>query len=174
MGTSVESIKELRRVTCAGFSDCRAALEEAGGDLKRAVELLRKRGLEIAAEKQNRQAKAGRIEAYVHFDNKLGALLEVNCETDFVARSDDFCQFTKDIAMQIAASNPIYIKIEDVPKDDLKDLKDKELFYKAHCLLEQVFVKDPSITVKDYLGGLVAKLGENIIIRKFVRLKIGE
>jgi elongation factor Ts len=101
-------------------------------------------------------------------------LLEVNCETDFLSRNSDFCQFTKDIAMQIAASNPSYIKKEDVPAKLLKEEKDKELFLKEHCLLEQAFIKDPAISVKDYLGSLVAKIGENIVIRKFVRYKIGE
>jgi elongation factor Ts len=149
-------------------------LEDAAGDIKKALELLRKEGLDIAAKKQGRAAKEGRVEAYVHFGNKLGVLLEIDCETDFVARNSDFCQFSKDLSMQIAACDPSYIKKEDVPEDEIKHAKDKEEFYKTHCLLEQVFVKDPSLTIKDHLGSLVAKLGENIVIRRFTRYKIGE
>jgi elongation factor Ts len=149
-------------------------LEESKGDVQKAVTLLRKRGLDIAAKKQDRVAKEGRIEAYVHLGNKLGVLLEVNCETDFVARNSDFTRFTKDLAMQIVASNPSYIKREDVPAEVIDKEEDKEAFFKNHCLLEQVFVKDPAIIVKDYLGSIIAKLGESIIIRRFVRFKIGE
>jgi len=161
-------------MTSASIVHCKQALEEAGGDIQKAVELLRKRGLKIAAEKQGRMAKEGRIEAYVHLGNKIGVLLEVDCETDFVAKNSDFCQFTKDVAMQIAASNPLYIKKEDVPKEVIKKEKDKELFYKENCLLEQAFVKDLNITVKDYLASLIAKIGENIVIRRFVRYRVGE
>lgn len=171
MKMSVDSIKELRRITSASIAVCKDMLKESGGDVQKAVELLRKRGLKIAAEKQDRTAKEGRIEAYVHTGNKIGVLLEVDCETDFVARNADFCQFTKDVAMQIAACNPLYLKREDVPESAVGD--DKEQFYKEHCLLDQVFVKDPSITIKDYLGGLVAKFNENIIIRRFIRYRIG-
>lgn len=170
----LEAIKELRNKTCASFADCKKALEEAAGDTKKAHALLRKRGLEIAAKKQERLAKDGRIEAYVHMGNKVGVLLEVDCETDFVARNSEFAQFTKDIAMQITACSPTYIKKEEVPKDILEQEKDKEQFAKEHCLLEQVFIKDPSITIKDYLGSIIAKIGENIVIRRFVRYKIGE
>ncbi|MDD2752567.1 MAG: elongation factor Ts, partial [Candidatus Omnitrophica bacterium] len=153
---------------------CKSALEEAEGDIKKAADLIRKRGLEIAAKKGERAAKEGRIEAYVHLGNKVGVILEVDCETDFVARNPEFCQFTKDLAMQITALSPAYIKREDVPKDVLEQEKDKELFCKTHCLLDQAFVKDPGITIKDYLGSLVAKLNENIVIRRFIRYKIGE
>jgi elongation factor Ts len=135
---------------------------------------LRKRGLEIAAKRQSHLAHEGRIEAYVHMGNKIGVLLEVNCESDFVARNSNFIQFTKDLAMQITACNPLYIKKEDVPGDAVEQEKNKEEFYKNNCLLEQVFVKDPSITVKDYLGSIIAKLGENIVIRRFTRYKVGE
>ncbi len=174
MKISLESIKELREMTCASIANCQEALKDAKGDVQKAAGLLRKRGLEIAAKKQDRAAKEGRIEAYVHHGNKIGVLLEVNCETDFVARNSDFCQFTKDIAMQIAASNPAYIKREEVPAKVLKEEKDKEQFYKDNCLLEQAFVKDPALTIKDYLGSLIAKIGENIVIRRFIRYKIGE
>jgi len=174
MKVSLDLIKELREKTNASISDCRGALEEAGGDIKKAVELLRKRGLEIAAKKQDRLAKEGRIEAYVHHGNKIGVLLEVNSETDFVARNSDFCQFTKDVAMQIAACNPKYIKREDVPASVIEKYKDKEQFYKEHCLLEQAFIKDPALTIKDCLGSLIVKIGENIVIRRFTRYKVGE
>lgn len=174
MAISLESIKELRILTSAGISDCKQALQEAGGDIRKAVELLHKRGLEIIEKKQDRKALQGRIEAYVHLGNKIGVLLEVDCETDFVAQNSDFCQFAKDVAMQIAALNPIYIKREDVPEKVIKQVKDKEQFYKQHCLLEQVFIKDPTITIKDYLGSLVVKVGENVVIRRFTRYKIGE
>lgn len=174
MKVSLDAIKELREKTSASISDCRNALEEASGDMKKATELLRKRGLEIAAKKQGRLAKEGRIEAYVHHGNKIGVLLEINSETDFVARNSDFCQFAKDVAMQITACDPKYIKREDVPKEVLGKHKDKEQFYKEQCLLEQAFIKDPTLTIKDCLGSLIAKIGENIIIRRFVRYKVGE
>lgn len=171
---SLEAIKELRNMTLASVANCKSALEEAKGDLKKAADLIRKRGLEVAARKGERAAKEGRIEAYVHHGNKVGVLLEVNCETDFVARNQDFCQFTKDLAMQITALNPSYIKREDVPEDVLAEEKDKEKFFKANCLMEQAFIKDPGVTIKDYLGSLLAKYSENIVVRKFVRYKIGE
>lgn len=161
-------------MTLASVANCKAALEESGQDIKKAAGLLRKRGLEIAAKKQGQAAKEGRIEAYVHLGNKIGVLLEVSCETDFVARNSDFAQFTKDIAMQVTAANPAYIRIEDVPQDVIEQEKDKERFFKDNCLLEQLFIKDPSITIKDYLGSLIAKMGEHIIIRRFMRYKIGE
>lgn len=174
MKVSVEAIKELRNITCASVSECRKALEETKGNIQEAVALLRKRGLELAANKQGQSAKEGRIEAYVHTGNKVGALVEVNCQTDFVARNGEFCQFTKDIAMQIVACSPSYIKKEDIPADVIDAEKDQELFCKNNCLLEQVFIKDPGITIKDYLAGLIAKFGENIVIRRFSRFKIGE
>jgi len=174
MGISLESIKELRKISSASISDCKNALQEADGDIHKAMALLRKRGLEIAVKKQDRVAKEGRIESYVHLGNKVGVLLEINCETDFVARNSDFCQFTKDVAMQITACNPSYIKRKDVPASVIEQEKDKEQFYKENCLLEQVFIKDSSITIKDYLGSLIVKVGENIVIRRFVRYKVGE
>jgi elongation factor Ts len=171
---SVDLIKELREMTCASVAHCKKALEEAAGDIKKAAQILRKQGLEIAAKRQDRLAREGRIEAYVHMGNKIGVLLEVDCESDFVARNSDFTQFTKDVSMQITACSPLYIKKEDVPQDVLREEKNKEEFYKNNCLLEQAFVKDPSITIKDYLGSLIAKLGENIVIRRFTRYKVGE
>jgi len=174
MKIPVEVIKELREITCSSVAHCKKALEETKGDIKKAAELLRKQGLEIAAKKQSRAAKEGRIEAYVHHGNKIGVLLEVNCESDFVARNSDFAQFTKDLAMQIAATSPLYIRIEDVPGEVVEHEKSKEEFYKNHCLMEQAFVKDPSMAIKDYLGSIISKLGENIVVRRFTRYKIGE
>jgi len=171
---SVDAIKDLRNMTNSSIAHCRKALEETGGDLKEAVVYLRKKGLEIAAGKKDRVTREGRIEAYVHHGNKIGVLLEVDCESDFVARNTDFSQFTKDLCMQIAATSPLYINKEDVPEEALKQEKSKEDFYKNHCLLEQVFVKDAGITIKDYLGSIVAKIGENIVIRRFIRYKVGE
>lgn len=174
MRISVDLIKELRELTCASVAHCKSALEKTGGDIKKAAELLRKQGLEIAAKRQGRRACEGRIEAYVHTGNKVGVLLEVDCESDFVARNSDFIQFTKDLSMQITACNPVYIKKEDVPSDIIRQEKNKEEFYKNNCLLEQAFVKDPGITVKDYFSSLIAKLGENIVVRRFTRYKVGE
>ena len=174
MKISIDLIKELREITSSSVAHCKKALEDSNGDIKKAAVLLRKQGLEIAAKKQSRAAKEGRIEAYVHHGNKIGVLLEVSCESDFVARNEGFIQFTKDVAMQIAATSPLYLKKEDVPAEVLENEKSKDDFYKNHCLLEQPFVKDPSITINDYLGSIVAKIGENIIIRRFMRYKIGE
>ncbi len=174
MKSSLNDIKELRDMTCASVAHCKKALEEAKGDIKQAVILLRKQGLEIAAKKQSRSAKEGRIDCYIHHGNKIGVLLEVDCESDFAAKNEEFVKFTKDLAMQIAATSPSYIKKEDVPEEVLKHEKSKEDYYKNNCLLEQVFVKDPSLMIKDFLGSVVAKIGENIVIRRFIRYKIGE
>jgi elongation factor Ts len=174
MAASIDLIKELRELTSASIAHCKKALEESAGDIKKAAALLRKQGLEIAAKKGGKVTGEGRIESYVHHGNKIGVLLEVNCETDFVARNADFIQFTKDISMQIAASSPLYIKREDVPKEVLEQEKDQGEFIKQNCLLEQLFIKDPSTTIKDYLGSLIVKVGENIVIRRFTRYKVGE
>jgi len=174
MKKSLDAIKELRALTSSSIADCKKALEESGQDIKKAVVFLRKRGLEIAAKKQARTAKEGRVEAYIHLGSKIGVLIEVDCETDFVAKNSDFAQFTKDLAMQIAACDPVYLKREDIPEDVLSQEKDKEKFYKEHVLLEQVFIKDPAITIKDYLGSMIAKVGENIVVRRFMRYKVGE
>jgi elongation factor Ts len=171
---SLDLIKDLRNMTQASVSDCKQALEASGGNKDKAIKFLRKRGLEIAQAKKSRSARDGRIEAYVHLGNKLGVLLEVNCETDFVARSESFVRFVKDLAMQIAAANPVYIRKEDVPKAKIAKHENKQEFYKNNCLLEQAFIKDLSISVNDYLAELVGKIGENVVIRRFIRYKIGE
>ncbi|NLE65729.1 MAG: elongation factor Ts, partial [Elusimicrobia bacterium] len=128
----------------------------------------------MALKKSDRAAKEGRVEAYIHNGNKIGVIVEVNCETDFVGKNEDFIRFSKDVAMHIAAMAPKYIKKEDVPADVLSAQEDKADFVKTSCLLEQVFVKDPSKTIQDLLNELVAKIGENILIGRFVRFKIGE
>jgi elongation factor Ts len=171
---STEAIKTLRQISGAGINDCQKALQETSGNIDRAIEVLRRRGLEIARKRQTRQVKEGRIESYVHTGNKVGVLVEVDCETDFVARNSEFCQFTKDVAMQITALEPLYIKKEDVPADIVKEQEQKEEFYKRHCLLEQAFIKDPTVTIGDYLNNLIAKTGENIVIRRFTRYRVGE
>lgn len=174
MKSSVNTIKELRAMTCSSIAHCKKALEDAKGDIKQAVILLRKQGLEIAAKKQSRVAKEGRVDCYIHHGNKIGVLVEVDCESDFAAKNEEFVKFTRDLAMQIAAASPEYIKKEDVPEEILKHEKNKDDYYKNNCLLEQVFVKDPSLLIKDYLGSIVAKIGENVVIRRFIRYKIGE
>jgi elongation factor Ts len=190
-------VKELREKTGAGMMDCKKALVESGGDADKATEILRKKGIAKASKRVGREANEGKVEAYIHPGSKLGVLVEVNCETDFVANTDDFHAFTRDIAMQIAASSPAYITREEVDKE----LVDKELelyreqarqqgkpdkildkiaegklekFYSEICLLEQPFVKNPDISVQDLLTETIAKLGENVSIRRFTRFKMGE
>lgn len=169
-----KDIQKLREATSAGVMDCKKALTKAGGNFDQAVEVLKETGIAIARKKSSRTVGQGRIEAYVHLHNKIGVLVEVNCETDFVARCADFKAFTKDIAMQITALNPVYLKRDDVKEDVVKrNKKTIEEFYKQNCLLEQSFVKDPSKTIKDYLTEVIAKIGENIVINKFIRFQIG-
>ena len=171
---SLELIKQLRETTSLGVSDCRKALYEAKGDVTKAKDILMKRGLEIAAKKSDRIAKAGRIASYIHHDNKTGVLVEVNSETDFVARNEEFIRFSSDVALHVAAMKPRYVKREDVPQETVKEQADGEAFCKEACLLEQPFVKNPSLTIKEYLNSIIAKVGENVIIRRFTRFQIGE
>ena len=170
----METIKELREMTSCGVIECKKALQEAKGDMKKAKEILQKRGLEIAAKKSGRVAKEGRVEAYIHMGSKIGVLVEVNCETDFVARNEDFIKFTKDLALHIAATAPKYLKKDDVPANILKEQPDAQIFIKENCLLDQAYVRDPNMTIQDYLNTLVAKIGENIQIGRFARFKVGE
>jgi len=176
---SADTIKELREKTQAGFMDCKKALVEAGGDFNKAEELLRKKGFEIALKKSTRTAHQGLIASYVHTGGKIGVLVELNCETDFVARTDEFVRLSKDIAMQVASMNPKYVSREDVPESELAHhgaatQEKKEAFYKEMCLLDQAFIKDPSLTIKDCIHHVVAKVGENIVLRRFVRYCVGE
>lgn len=167
-----ESIKELRQLTSCGVIECKKALEEAKGDMKAAIEILKKRGMQLAAKKADRSARQGKVESYVHGGGKIGVLVEVNCETDFVARNEEFQKFTRDVAMQIAAMNPKYIKKEEVPQEIIA--KEGNEFYKHACLLEQAFIKDASLTISDYLTSIIAKTGENVIVRRFSRYQLGE
>ncbi len=190
---TLEDIKKLRDQTGAGMMSAKRALEESNGDFEKAITILRKAGEASAAKKADRQASEGLVEGYVH-GGRIGVLVEVNCETDFVARTDDFIQFAHDIAMQIAAANPEYINPSDVPKDVVEresdlyrsELQDKpaemvekivagklDKFYASVCLVRQPFVKDPDKTIEALTTALIAKLGENIVIRRFERLELG-
>jgi elongation factor Ts len=195
MVITADLVKKLREKTNAPMMDCKKALEESNGDLEIAIDILRKRGQVVALKKAGRCAKEGVIGSYIHSNSKIGVLLEVNCETDFVARNEDFKQFVKNVSMHIAATSPSYVSREEVPghilereKNVLKEsVKNKpenvlekivqgklEKFYSEVCLLDQPFVKDDKITIKDYLNELIGKTGENILIRRFVRLQVGE
>ncbi len=174
MAASLDAIKELREATSCGVIDCKKALEQAGGDLNKAKELLKQRGLELAAKKSGRAATDGRVEVYVHPGNKMVVMVQVSCETDFVARNEDFIRFSKDVAMQIGAMAPRYIKEGDVPEDILKSVDDPSAFIKEQCLMSQAFIKDQKKTIQDYLNEIVAKIGENIFVSRFARYKVGE
>lgn len=174
MAITSGQIKELREATSCGVIECKKALEEAAGDLGKAKEVLRKRGLEMAAKKSNRAANQGRVEAYIHSGSRIGVLIELNCETDFVAQNQDFARLSRDLAMHIAAVNPKYIKREDVPADILSGQPDPEGYIKEVCLMEQNYVKDPSKTIRDCVNALIASIGENIQIGRFNRYKVGD
>ncbi len=174
MAVTAEAIKELRELTSCGVIDCKKALEETGGDINKAKDVLRQRGLELAAKKGGRAATEGRIEAYIHGGAKIGVLVEVNCETDFVSNNEDFVKFSKDVAMQIAAANPKYVKEDDIPEEELTVQEDKDAYIKEVCLLAQPFVKEPKKTIQDCLNELIAKIGENIFIGRFLRYKVNE
>jgi len=197
MELTTKIIQELREKTGVGMMDCKKALTEAGGDMEKAEELLRKQGLAAIARRAGRTAAQGTIDSYIHIGGKIGVLVEINCETDFVARNIEFQSFVKDIAMQIAASNPQYIDRGEVPdgvvdheREILKGqtlaegkpekVADKivdgrlEKFYSEVCLLDQPFIKDPKKTIKDLLGEFAGKIGENIVIRRFTRYQLGE
>lgn len=163
-----DDVKKLRQMTGAGFMDCKEALLKSNGDFNKAVQILKERGLKIAQNKSTRTAREGKVASYIHHDGRIGVLVEVNCETDFVARCEDFQKFVKDLTLQVASTNPKFIKREDTPSD----LSEEEI--KQVCLLEQPFVKDPSIKVKDYLTSIIAKIGENIVIKRFTRYQLGD
>ncbi len=194
MAISVEIIRDLRQRTGAGVLDCRNALEEADGDMEEATELLRKKGLAIAAGKTDRGANEGLVEAYVHAGGRLGVLLELNCETDFVARTEDFRELAHDLAMQVAATDPQYLIPEDIPsevlererqwqREQLGEGKPEEVigrilegklrkYYQEVCLLEQSFIKDEGLSVRDLITDKIARLGENIRVRRFARFEL--
>lgn len=167
MEVTVDLIKALREKTGAGIMDTKKALEEADGDLDKAQALLREKGLATAAKKADRATLEGLVESYIHSGGRIGALVEVNCETDFVARTDGFKALAHDLAMQVAAMNPRYLDSPDVPEDD--DSTPQE-----SCLLEQPFIRDPSLTVRDRVNETISQVGENVRIRRFSRFSLGE
>jgi elongation factor Ts len=191
-----QMVKELRDKTNAGMMDCKKALTETAGDMEKAVDLLRQKGLAVAAKRAGRETKEGVVETYIHAGGKLGVMVEVGCETDFVAKTDDFKAFAKNIAMHIAAANPIAVNRDEVPAEVLQREKDiyvnqalesgkpqqivekivsgkVEKYLAEICLMEQKYVKNDELTVQDLLNELVAKMGENISIKKFARFQIG-
>ena len=197
MEISVELVKDLRQRTGAGVVDCKKALQEAKGNVDGAIDYLRRKGLATAAKKAGRIATDGLVSSYIHAGGKMGVLVEINCETDFVAKTEDFQTFVKNIAMHIAATNPQYIKREEIPVEVLerereiyrtqaldagkpqkvidKIIEGKiERFYSEVCLLEQTYVRDSDLTIKELLDAMVAKIGENITIRRFARFQLGE
>jgi elongation factor Ts len=190
-------VKELRDKTNAGMMDCKKALAEAGGDMDKAADWLRQKGLAVAAKRAGKEASEGQIMSYIHAGGKLGVLVEVNCETDFTGKTDEFTQFAKDLAMQIAATNPLCVSPEDMPAEVLE--REREIykgqaldqgkpekivdkivegklkrFYAENCLLQQPFVKDTDKTVEDLLNEMRAKTGENVMVRRFARFQLGE
>lgn len=196
MEITAAMVRELREATSAGMMDCKKALADTAGDMEKAIDLLRKKGLAKAMKRAGREATEGMVHAYIHAGGRLGVLLEVNCETDFAGKSEDFQEFVKNIAMHIAAANPYGIQREDIPQEVLdreraiymdqaresgkpENILEKMVegkmrkFYEEAVLMEQAYVKDPNITVQDYLNELVAKIGEKIVIRRFTRYQLG-
>ena len=197
MDITADTVKKLREKTGVGLMDCKEALKHTNGDMEKAVDYLREKGLAKMAKRMGRVASEGSIAAYIHTGGKVGAMVEINCETDFVAKTDQFQNFVKDVAMQITASNPLYVKREDIPQEHIDREKtiyrnqalesgkpekiiDKiadgklEKFYQEVCLVEQTFIKNPDITIKDLLEELLVKTGEKIVINRFVRFQLGE
>ena len=197
MAASATLVKELREKTGAGILDCQKALTENGNDIEKAIDYLRQKGLAAAQKRAGREANEGLISAYIHPGSRIGVLVEVNCEADFVARNDEFQALVKDVSLQIAAARPAYVSREDIPVEVIerekavyqgqckemgkpeaawpKIIEGKlEKFYQEMCLLEQAFIKDPSVTIKDLLTQRIAKIGENIVIRRFTRYELGQ
>ncbi len=194
---TAQMVKEIRDRTGAPFIDCKKALEEVAGDFDKAIEILKIKGVAKAAKKVGRETPEGTITSYIHAGGKIGVLVEINCETDFVARNDEFQAFAKEVAMQIAAGNPRYVSREFIPEDELAkekeimkaqviesgkpaNMADKiaegkiEKFYEEVCLLDQVYIRDTKLKINDLLQALIAKIGENIKVRRFVRFQLGE
>ncbi|MGD0819805.1 MAG: translation elongation factor Ts [Desulfomonilia bacterium] len=197
MQITSEVVKKLRDKTGVGMMDCKKALEETNGEFEKAVEILRKKGIDVANKRSGRQASQGTVTAYIHMGGKIGVLVEVNCESDFVAKSDDFNNFVKDVSMQVAAASPDWVTRDEVPQNVLD--KEKEIlkeqalktgkpekviekivegkltkFYSERCLMDQPFVKDQDKTIKQLLEELMAKTGEKCLVRRFVRYQVGE
>ncbi len=194
---SAEMVKQLREKTGSGIMDCKEALSECNGDITESIDFLRKKGLATASKRAGRPMSEGVVESYIHMGNKLGVMVEINCETDFVAKNDDFREFAKNIAMHITATNPVGITPEDVPEETVnrekaiyraqaletgkpENIIDKiaegklQKFYKDNCLIHQPYIKDPNVIISDLLNSLIAKIGENITIKRFVRFQVGE
>lgn len=188
-------VKELREKTNAGMMDCKKALDETNGDMAAAEELLRKKGIASAGKKASRVAKEGTVASYIHLQGKVGVLVEINCETDFVAKNEIFREFVKDVTLHIAAAHPLYVSREQVPAATIASERDIaaaqvqgkpanivekivdgkiDKFYGTVCLLEQAFIKNPDVTIKDLVNSKIAELGENIVIRRFTRYMVGE
>ena len=197
MDISADAVKKLREKTGVGLMDCKEALKNSNGDMEKAVDYLREKGLAKMQKRMGRVASEGTVASYIHTGGKVGSIVEVNCETDFVAKTDQFQEFVKDIAMQITASNPLYVKREDVPQEHIEREKTiyknqalesgkpekiiekiaegkMEKFYQEVCLIEQSFIKNPDVTIKDLLEELLVKTGEKIVINRFVRFQLGE
>ncbi len=197
MAGSSQLVKELREKTGAGILDCQKALVENGNDIEKSIDYLRQKGLAAAAKKSGRETNQGLVHAYIHMGGKIGVLIEVNCETDFVARNDEFKAFVNDLALQVAAAKPAYVKREDIPKDLIdkerviyegqaremgkppaawQKIVDGKLekFFQESCLMEQPFIKDPAVVIQDLLAQKIAKIGENMNIRRFTRFQLGE
>jgi len=197
LNITTEMIKDLREKTGVGIMDCKVALKECDGDIKAAVDYLRKKGIATAKKRSSKTTSNGQVQSYIHGGGKIGVLVEVNCETDFTGRTDDFTEFAKNLAMQIAATNPVSVDRETVPEEVLQ--REKEIyatqaretgkpekviekivegklnkFYSEACLLDQPFVKNPDITIQDYLNEMIAKTGENIVIKRFARFQLGD
>ncbi len=197
MSITSTMVKELRDKTGAGIMDCKEALNDSVGDFEKAIDYLRKKGMSAATKRSSKAAKDGVIASYIHMGGRIGVLVEVNCETDFVAKTDDFQLLAKDLTMHVAAANPLYVKPEDIPPDIIE--REKEIYrsqalaekkpekiwekiiegklkkyYEDVCLLNQKFIKDTDITVETLLNNMIAKTGENIVIRRFVRFQLGE
>ena len=197
MTISTSTIRDLREKTGVGIMDCKAALLECDGDISKAIDHLRKKGIATAKKRGGRATSQGQVQSYIHAGGKIGVLVEVNCETDFTGKTDDFANFVKDLAIQVAATNPVALDRERVPEDVLEKEKDiyasqakssgkpekviekivegkLKKFFSEACLLEQPFVKNPDITIQNLLNDLIAKTGENIVVNRFVRFQLGE
>ncbi|OPY76766.1 MAG: Elongation factor Ts [Syntrophorhabdus sp. PtaU1.Bin058] len=197
MEITAESVKKLREKTGVGLMDCKEALKQSNGDMEKAMEYLREKGLAKLQKRMGKVASEGLIASYIHTGGKVGTMVEINCETDFVANTKEFQEFAKDIAMQITASNPLYVKREDIPAEEIEKEKniyrkqalesgkpekivDKiaegklEKFYQEVCLIEQSYIKNPDMTVKELLEELIVKMGEKILVNRFMRFQLGE
>ncbi len=197
MAGSSQLVKELREITGAGILDCQKALTENGDSIDKAIDYLRQKGLAAAQKKAGRETNQGLIHAYIHMGGKIGVLIEVNCETDFVARNEEFKSFVNDLALQVAAAKPTYVKREDIPASvvdkerSIYEAQAKEMgkppaawpkivegklekFYQESCLTEQAFIKEPAVTIKELVSQKIAKIGENMNIRRFTRFQLGE